>query len=88
MEEREPLGCHRGLDLQHDQLLTRGVLNPDYRRAIKHAVFQCFYSSGACDWKLPYIHGIGLGTGLPNDGDFADLELRVLEFLNKSNRAD
>jgi hypothetical protein len=32
--------------------------------------------------KLPGIHGEGLGTGLPNDGDYSDLELRALKFLS------
>lgn len=33
--------------------------------------------------KLPGIHGEGYGTGLPNDGDYSDVELRALSWLHQ-----
>lgn len=33
--------------------------------------------------KAPGVHGEGLGTGLPNDGDYSDTELRALKILTQ-----
>lgn len=35
--------------------------------------------------KIPGGHGEGFGTGLPNDVDYIDTELKVLEFLNEDS---
>lgn len=37
--------------------------------------------------KIPGGHGEGYGTGLPHDVDYADIELRVLAFLQSSGPA-
>lgn len=33
--------------------------------------------------KNPGVHGKGLGTRLPNDGDYSDIELEVVKFLHQ-----
>lgn len=76
--------CKQGLDDLHRQLYEdkNHLLT---RRWLKELLFWYHYSVNGCGYKAKGIHGEGLGTGLPHDGDYSDIELRMLDWIENND---